>query len=226
MNQLRCAYAGAVLSSGLTPGAGEKALPQGSPVKAIPCFRPRRFPHSKAQRLKPPSYEDANCHRIVLLPAHFCDGKLGDHAHPTWRQRRSTVGFIVHVTNPSAGGFDTLTGYYIGLDVSGNQLTIGREDNSWTNFIEYPAPSVTPGSTHHLKVTTQGNALLVYLDNVQIISINDATNNLKPAFLAGAFGLRRFGPSMSASNITINTYPNVTSPIYDFSKIVGRLQPV
>jgi hypothetical protein len=133
------------------------------------------------------------------------------------------AGFIVHVTNPSAGGFDTLTGYYIGLDVSGNQLTIGREDYSWTNFIEYPVATITPGSTHHLKVATQGNALLVYLDNVQVISINDATNNLKPAFLAGAFGLRRFGPSMSASNITINTYPKVTSPIYDFSKIVGAV---
>jgi len=133
------------------------------------------------------------------------------------------AGFIVHVTNPSAGGFDTLTGYYVGLDVSGNQLTIGREDNSWTNFIEYPAAGVTPGSTHHLKVTTRGNALLVYLDNAQIIGINDATNNLKPAFLAGAFGLRRFGPSMSASNITINTYQKVTSPIYDFSKIVGAV---
>jgi hypothetical protein len=133
------------------------------------------------------------------------------------------AGFIVHVTNPSAGGFDTLTGYYIGLDVSGNQLTIGREDYSWTNFIEYPVATITPGSTHHLKVATKGNALLVYLDNVQIISINDATNNLKPAFLAGAFGLRRFGPSMSASNITINTYPKVTSPVYDFSKIVGAV---
>ncbi|HYZ72600.1 MAG TPA: hypothetical protein VE641_05940, partial [Chthoniobacterales bacterium] len=133
------------------------------------------------------------------------------------------AGFIVHVTNPTAGGFDSLTAYYIGLDVSGKQLTIGREDNSWTNFIEYPVATITPGSTHHLKVTTKGNALLVYLDHVQIISINDATNNLKPAFLAGAFGLRRFGPSMSASNITIQTYPKVTSPIYDFSKIVGAV---
>jgi hypothetical protein len=133
------------------------------------------------------------------------------------------AGFIVHVTNPSNNGYDSLTGYYIGLDVSGNQLVVGREDNSWTNFIEYPAATVTPGSTHHLKVTTKGNALLVYLDNVQVISVNDATNNLKPAFLAGSFGVRRFGPSMSASNITINTYPKVTSPVYDFSKIVGAV---
>jgi hypothetical protein len=62
---------------------------------------------------------------------------------------------------------------------------VGREDNSWTNFIEYPAANLTPGSTYHLKVTTKGNALLVDLDNVQIISVNDATNNFKPAFLAG-----------------------------------------
>jgi hypothetical protein len=53
------------------------------------------------------------------------------------------AGFIVHVTNPSAGGFDTLTGYYIGLDVSGNQLEVGREDYSWTNFIEYPVANIT-----------------------------------------------------------------------------------
>ena len=133
------------------------------------------------------------------------------------------AGFIVHVTNPSNSGFDSLTGYYIGLDVSGNQLVIGREDNSWTNFIEYPVANVTPGSAHHLKVTTKGNSLLVDLDNVQVISVNDATNNLKPAFLAGSFGVRRFGPSMSVSNITINTYPKVTSPVYDFSKIVGAV---
>lgn len=133
------------------------------------------------------------------------------------------AGFIVHVTNPSAGGFDTLTGYYIGLDVSGNQLVVGREDYSWTNFIGYPVASITPGSSHHLKVATEGNALLVYLDNVQIISVNDATNNLKPAFLAGCFGLRRFGPSMSASNITIHTYSKITSPVYDFANIVGAV---
>jgi len=134
------------------------------------------------------------------------------------------AGFIVHVTNPSAGGgYDTLTGYYIGLDVSGNQLEVGRENYSWTNFIEYPVASITPGSTHHLKVATQGNALLVYLDYVQVLSINDATNNLSPVFLAGAFGLRRFGPSMSASNITIYTYPKVTSPVYDFSSVVGAI---
>ena len=133
------------------------------------------------------------------------------------------AGFIVHVTNPSAGGFDSLTGYYIGLDVSGSNLVVGREDNSWTNFIAYPVAGVTPGSTHHLKVTTQGNALLVDLDSAQVISVNDATNNLKTAFLAGAFGVRRFGPSMSVSNIVINTYPTVTSPIYDFSKIVGAV---
>ena len=58
---------------------------------------------------------------------------------------------------------------------------------------------------------------------MQVLSVNDATNNLKPAFLAGALGVRRFGPSMSVSNITINTYPTVTSPVYDFSKIVGAV---
>jgi hypothetical protein len=44
------------------------------------------------------------------------------------------AGFIIHVTNPSNNGFDSLTGYYIGLDVSGNQLVVGREDNSWTTL--------------------------------------------------------------------------------------------
>jgi hypothetical protein len=80
---------------------------------------------------------------------------------------------------------------------------VGREDYSWTNFIEYPVASITPGSTHHLKISTKGNALLVDLDNVQVISVNDATNNLKHAFLAGCFGVRRFGPSMSASPFLI-----------------------
>jgi hypothetical protein len=38
------------------------------------------------------------------------------------------AGFIVHVTHPSAGGFDTLTGYYIGLDVNVHGLVVGREE--------------------------------------------------------------------------------------------------
>jgi hypothetical protein len=91
MNQVRCAYAGAVLSSGFAPAAGQMVLPQGLPAKAIPFRRRRRFPDSNAKRQKPPSYEDANYHRIPLLPAHLGDWKLGDHAHTAWRQRCSPV---------------------------------------------------------------------------------------------------------------------------------------
>jgi hypothetical protein len=52
MNEIRCAYAGAVLNSGLTPDAVERALPQVSLVKVIPCFGPRCFPPSKREAAK------------------------------------------------------------------------------------------------------------------------------------------------------------------------------
>jgi hypothetical protein len=91
MNQVRCAYSGAILRSGHTPPAGEKALAQVSPLKVIPSFKPRRFLNCSAKRHEPPSYEDANYYRIPLLPVHLGDGKRGDYAHTLRRQRRSAV---------------------------------------------------------------------------------------------------------------------------------------
>jgi hypothetical protein len=52
MTQLRCAYAGAVLSSGLASAASEVALPLVSPGKAIPSFRLRRFPQMEREAKK------------------------------------------------------------------------------------------------------------------------------------------------------------------------------
>ena len=96
MNLLRRAYAGAVLSSGLTPAAGEETVPLLSPAKAIASCRLHRLPNLQREGAKdilqePPSYEDAHCHRIPLLPAHFGDRKRGDHAHTIWRQRPAAI---------------------------------------------------------------------------------------------------------------------------------------
>ncbi|OLL28552.1 carbohydrate-binding protein [Burkholderia sp. SRS-W-2-2016] len=135
----------------------------------------------------------------------------------------ANAGFIVRTTNPTAGGPDSLTGYFIGLDTGTHTVVVGRQNNNWTNFIQYPVASVVGGSTHHLKVTTSGNAILVDLDGTRVISVNDATNALPAAFQKGSFGLRRFGVGASFSNIKISTYPTVTSPAYDFSKVVGAV---
>ncbi|NML35047.1 carbohydrate-binding protein [Paraburkholderia sp. G-4-1-8] len=135
----------------------------------------------------------------------------------------ANAGFIVRTTNPTAGGPDSLTGYYVGLDTGTHTVVVGRQNNNWTNFIQYPVASVVGGSTHHLKVTTSGNAILVDLDGQRVISVNDATNALPATFQKGSFGLRRFGVGASFSNITIHTYPTVTSPAYDFSKVVGAV---
>jgi hypothetical protein len=90
MNQLRCAYAGAVFSSGLTPGASEKALLQVSPVKAIPCFRPRRFPHSKSAAakasppMKMPTVIASRCFLLTFVMGSWAitPTLLGDNAVP------------------------------------------------------------------------------------------------------------------------------------------------
>jgi hypothetical protein len=110
MNQLRCAYAGAVLSSGLTPAAGEEALPHVSPSEVIPSSRPRRFPNFSAKRRKPPSYEDANCYRIALLPAHFGDWKRGDHANSICRHQLVWCSFIRGSARSESGA--TPLGYF------------------------------------------------------------------------------------------------------------------
>lgn len=135
----------------------------------------------------------------------------------------ANAGFIVRTTNPTAGGPDSLTGYYIGLDTGTHVLQVGREDNNWTNFIAYPESTIVGGSTHHLKVTTSGTAITVDLDGQRVISVNDATNALPAKFQTGSFGLRRFGVGASFSNIRIATYPTVKSPSYDFSKVVGAV---
>ena len=135
----------------------------------------------------------------------------------------ANAGFIVRTTNPTAGGFDSLTGYFIGLDTAAHTLVVGRENNNWTNFIDYPISTIVGGSTHHLKVMTSGTAITVDLDQQRVLSLNDATNALPTAFALGSFGLRRFGVGATFSNITIKTYPTVTSPTYDFSKVVGMV---
>ncbi|HZZ06610.1 PA14 domain-containing protein [Paraburkholderia sp.] len=135
----------------------------------------------------------------------------------------ANAGFIVRTTNPTAGGPDSLTGYYIGLDTGSHVLQVGRENNNWTNFIAYPMSTIVGGSTHHLKVTTSGTAITVDFDQQRVLSINDATNALPAVFQKGSFGLRRFGVGATFSNITIHTYPTVTSPTFDFSKVVGAV---
>ena len=135
----------------------------------------------------------------------------------------ANAGFVVRTTNPTAGGPDSLTGYFIGLDTGTHTLVVGRQNNNWTNFIQYPVSTIVGGSTHHLKVTTSGTAILVDLDGQRVVSVNDATNALPAAFQSGSFGVRRFGVGASFSNITIHTYPTVTSPVYDFSKVVGAV---
>ncbi|MBN3772288.1 PA14 domain-containing protein [Burkholderia sp. Se-20378] len=134
----------------------------------------------------------------------------------------ANAGFIVHVTNPTVGT-DALTGYYIGLDAVRHVVQVGREQDNWTDFIDYPAPAVVAGSTHHLKVVTRNNAIDVYVDGTQVISINDATSGLTTALRAGAFGLRRFGASVAFSNVTVSRYPDVAPKTYDFSRVVGAV---
>jgi hypothetical protein len=134
----------------------------------------------------------------------------------------ANAGFIVHVTNPTVGT-DALTGYYIGLDAVRHVVQVGREQNNWTDFVDYPAPAVVAGSTHHLKVVTRNNAIDVYVDGTQLISINDATSGLTTALRAGAFGLRRFGASVAFGNVTVSRYPDVAPKTYDFSRVVGAV---
>jgi hypothetical protein len=135
----------------------------------------------------------------------------------------ANAGFIVRTTNPTAGGPDSLTGYYIGLDTGSHTLVVGRENNNWTQFIQYPNSTITGGSTHHLKVTTSGTAITVDLDQQRVISANDATNALPAVFASGSLGVRRFGVGATFSNIVVKTYPAVTSPTFDFSKVAGMV---
>ncbi|WP_323123300.1 PA14 domain-containing protein [Burkholderia alba] len=134
----------------------------------------------------------------------------------------ANAGFIVHVSGPSVG-IDALTGYYVGLDAVRHVVQVGREQNNWTDFVDYPAASVVPGSTHHLKVVTRNNAIDVYLDGSQVVSVNDATSGLSSALRSGAFGLRRFGASVAFSNVTVSRYPDVAPRTYDFSRVVGAV---
>ena len=137
----------------------------------------------------------------------------------------ANAGFIVRTSNPTAGGPDSLTGYYIGLDTGSHTLVVGRENNNWTQFIQYPNSAITGGSTHHLKVTTSGTAITVDLDQQRVISANDATNALPAAFANGSFGVRRFGVGATFSNVTIKTYPKV-SQFWTFDPKWFLSQPV
>lgn len=130
------------------------------------------------------------------------------------------VGFIVYVMNLLVG-IDVLMGYYIGFDVVCYVVQVGCEQNNWIDFIDYLVFVVVLGSMYYLKVVMCNNVIDVYVDGVQVISINDVMSGLMIVLCVGVFGLCCFGVSVVFSNVIVSCYLDVVLKIYDFLCVVG-----
>jgi hypothetical protein len=115
----------------------------------------------------------------------------------------SEAGFVVRVTNPSAGA-DALNGYYIG--VTSTQIILGRQANSWTPLTAVAIPGGLALSTwYHLTVQVVGCSLVI--SGAPAGSTGTPTalayTDSGCSFTSGAVGVRDYNSTASWRNVTV-----------------------
>jgi hypothetical protein len=113
-------------------------------------------------------------------------------------------------------GGDAYQGYYVGLDTLSNQVELGRANNNWTQMIKYPF-TIAANTFYHLKVTTSGKYMEIYVNNVHVISAVD------DVFMSGSVGLRVYNASAKFDNVSVTDNGLINSPTYDFSWVKGAV---
>jgi hypothetical protein len=98
-------------------------------------------------------------------------------------------------TSAAAVGIDAYNGYYAGINAAG-RVVLGRAANSWTQL---GSAAITPGASHHVRVTAVGPQIAVYVDDLATpkISVTDAT------YASGATGVRVFDAAAAFDNIAV-----------------------
>jgi hypothetical protein len=128
----------------------------------------------------------------ALLDTNF--GNVTYDADVTVTAGTGDAGVIFRVTQPAVG-VDSYRGYYAGISAAG-RVVLGRAANSWTQL---GSATVTPRSTHRLRVTAVGPSIAVYVDDLTTpkISVTDAT------FATGATGVRTFNAAAAFDTVAV-----------------------
>lgn len=131
----------------------------------------------------------------ALLDTNFADFTYDADVTPA--AGRGDAGLVFRASRPGTG-VDRYSGYYAGIGGDGT-VVLGRADDSWTP-LGSARVSVTPGTTHRLRVTAVGPSLKVYVDDLMTpkISVTDDT------YRSGANGVRVFDTAASFDNVAVS----------------------
>jgi hypothetical protein len=111
------------------------------------------------------------------------------------------AGAIVRATS-LGNGPDAMNGYWAGLNDGADAVVLGRMNGSYTALAAAPV-SIATNSWHHLKVTTSGPSISVYVDDMSTPKIN-ATDTTFPS---GLVGVRANYTNASFDNTVVEAKP-------------------
>ncbi|MCT2581944.1 family 43 glycosylhydrolase [Actinophytocola gossypii] len=109
---------------------------------------------------------------------------------------RGDAGVVFRATDPAVGA-DSYSGYYAGIGAN-DRVVLGRADGGWTELASERV-RVSPGRTHHLRVTAVGDRIEVYVDDMRTprISVTDDT------YATGANGVRVFDTGATFDDFSV-----------------------
>ena len=124
------------------------------------------------------------------------------------------AGFNFRVTNPAAGT-DSLNGYYVGVNTSGN-LVLGRESYGWTLLQTTAIPGgVSTNAWYHLAAQADGCTLTVSAQLAGSTTVTGFTyTDSGCTFTSGAIGVRSFNAAAQWRNISVAVGESSSLPYY------------
>ncbi|NCA95364.1 MAG: DUF1080 domain-containing protein [Methanomicrobia archaeon] len=111
----------------------------------------------------------------------------------------STAGFLLRAGNEAFSvheNNDSIQGYYVAINNA--QVSLRRKDYNWTMILDSSGGSFASGVDHNLKVSIQGNRIIVSVNDVEYIDYIDA-NPLG----SGHLGLYTDGAAATYKNLKI-----------------------
>ena len=135
--------------------------------------------------------------KIVNTQQMFLDGSVDFELRFSGKHgERTNAGVIARVQNAGTGA-DKFDGYEISLAADGKSIVLGRHRQNWEE-LRTASVVVDPAQWQHLKVTTKGPQILVYLNGGSKPVIDFTDPHPLPA---GSFGLRTWGANAGFRNV-------------------------
>lgn len=128
------------------------------------------------------------------------------------------AGVLLRTSNPGVG-VDSHTGYYVGIETTGN-LFIGRQNYNWTGLSSTPA-TVTAGVWYHLQVSMVGCTITAVLKRDDATGTTTTSATDSGCLASGQAGVRSHLTSASFRNFQVTAAAASTAPTYSDSWASG-----